>query len=59
MTRWYVHIALDALGDTIHWSLSDPALLELRRALEAGELGRARIVRIEPELDNGLTAAAA
>ncbi|MDE3075377.1 MAG: hypothetical protein KGJ86_08100 [Chloroflexota bacterium] len=59
MTRWNVHIALDVLGDVIHWSLNDEALSELRQAIAAGDLGRARIVRVEPERSERPAAAAA
>lgn len=59
MARWDVQIALDALGDVIHWSLSDDGLTELRQAVAAGELGRARILRVQPEKAEGLTTKAA
>ena len=48
MNRWNVQILLEALDDTIIWSLSEEGLEDLRGAIKAGELGRARIKRIEP-----------
>ncbi|MHB8619313.1 MAG: hypothetical protein ACYDAG_07070 [Chloroflexota bacterium] len=59
MEQWEVQVALDALGEVINWTLSDRGLAELRVAVAAGELGQARILRVEPGTSDRLVAAAA
>ena len=60
MNKWNVQIVLEALNDdVVTWTLSDKGLESLRADIKAGELGRARIMRVDPIRDVGLVALAA
>jgi len=60
VNRWNVQIILESLNnDSVTWTLNDAELEQLRADIRAGELGRARVGRVEPVRQVGLVAIAA